>query len=851
MLKKPAAVYLYFILLLPLPVLAQQSRITGRIDDSQRVTLHGHLHPKASPQFDQGAVDPSLRLPRVTLMLQPSASQQADLDQLLAEQQDPSSPNYHRWLTPEQYADRFGVSQTDVDKIVAWLGSQNLTVAGVARGRNWIAVSGTAGAVEQAFRTQIHHYLVNGELHFANAIEPSIPASLQGVVTSIRGLTDFRLKPAWRPRSSRPFTAQPQYNNASLCDPHCIGPDDLATIYNLTPLFNASLTGSGQKLAVVGQSQVRMTDIEQYRSFFNLPANDPQPLLVPGDTDPGIVNGDLGESELDLEISGAVARNAAIIFVYSSDVMTSAQYAIDQNLAPVLSISYGDCEAAYAPSDVSSLEAMAKQANAEGITWFAASGDNGATDCYGDGFPGANSIVSVDMPASLPELTGIGGNEFTDGSGNYWSASNTANNASALSYIPETAWNDSAIDGSPSASGGGASRFFTKPSWQTGTGVPGDNARDVPDLSISASADHDGYLIFTSDSCGSRRGTVATCEGVVGGTSVGPPAFAGFAVLLNQSLVSRGLQSSPGLGNINPALYNLAETSPAAFHDITTGNNVIDVTCTFRQQDCTAGPMGFNAGPGYDQVTGIGSVDASALMTAWIAGLNQHTTSPTNPPAITGIANAGSYAQAYAPGEIISIFGSQLSSSTQTSATTPLPTQMAGVTVTIGGLAAPLWYVSPGQLNVQIPYEIPVNTSVVVTVTNNGQSASTSFVAAAAAPGIFTDQNGAPVPNSSAAQGQVITLYITGAGAVSPAQADGAAPAAGTPLDSLPVPVQNVTVSVGGVDAPMEFVGIPWGLVGTTQINYQVPAGAPLGAQPVVVTVGGIPSNTAFLTVTQ
>jgi len=161
------------------------------------------------------------------------------------------------------------------------------------------------------------------------------------------------------------------------------------------------------------------------------------------------------------------------------------------------------------------------------------------------------------------------------------------------------------------------------------------------------------------------------------------------------------------------------------------------------------------------------------------------------------------------------------------------------------------WYVSPGQLNVQIPYEIPVNTSVVVTVANNGQSASTSLVAAAAAPGIFTDQNGAPVPNSSAAHGQVITLYITGAGAVSPTQADGAAPAAGTPMDSLPVPAQQVTVSVGGVDAPIEFLGIPWGLVGTMQINYQVPAGAPLGAQPVVVTVGGIPSNTAFLTVTQ
>lgn len=841
--------------------MAQPSRIAGRIDNNQRVTLTGHISPKTLGGIDQGAVDPALQIPRVTLMLQPSASQQSNLEQLLAQQQDPTSPNYHRSLTPEEFADRFGVSQADLNRIIAWLKSQNLKVVGIARARNWIAVSAAAGAAEQAFGVQLHHYLVNNELHYANAVEPSIPVSLQGIVTAIRGLNDFRLRPALRLRGTVTLnTTQPQYNSATLCQStiapsgHCIGPNDLATIYNITPLFNAGLNGSGQTIVVVGQTDIRVADITAYRTFFSLPAINLQQTLVPGSADPGISPGDLGESDLDLENSGAVARNATINFVYSTDVTTSAQYAIDQNLAPVLSMSYGDCEAAYSASEASSMQSMAQQANAEGITWFAAAGDNGATDCYGDRFPGADNIASVDLPASLPGVTGIGGTQFTEGTGNYWSATNTASNASALSYIPETAWNDTSIAGTPDATGGGASVYFTKPSWQTGEGVPNDNARDVPDVAISASDEHDYYLIFSSDPtvCGTPTRDTATCEAGIGGTSVGPPAFSGLAALLNQSFISGGQEASAGLGNINPTLYSLFQSTPSAFHNVTTGNNVIDVTCTRTETNCTPGPVGYYAGAGYSQVTGIGSVNASALMTAWAALLGQHTTPPAtgSAPSIAAITNASSYAQSYAPGEIVSIFGSQLASSTQAASSVPLPKQMAGVTVTINGLAAPLYYVSSRQLNVQVPYETPVGTSVPLEVTNNGQNASTSFVAAAAAPGIFVSQ-GAPVPDPTAALGEVVTLFITGAGAVSPTEADGAAPAAGTAVASLPAPVQTVTVSVGGVNAPIQFAGVPAGLVGVVQINYQVPATAPLGAQPVVVTVGGIPSNTATLTVTQ
>jgi|SRR5579871_1223125 len=854
MYKNPVPFCLALTLLAATPLLAQRDRIVARIDESNRVQLRGHLHPKATPETDQGAVAPDFKLSRITLVLQPSASQKADLDQLLAQQQDPSSPNYHHWLTPEQYADRFGASQNDIAKISQWLQSQSLAVVDVARGRDWIAVSGAASSVQSAFGTEIHQYVVNGEVRFANASEPSIPAQLQGVITAIRGLNNFRLRPATR---IRPRAAQPLYNSASLCGTHCIGPDDLAAIYNISPLFQANIDGSGQKIAIAGQTQIQLSDIQQYRSFFNLPAKDPQVILAQGSSDPGIQEGDLSEAELDIEMAGAVARNASIVYVYADPnnaggVIQAAQYIIDQNLAPVLSLSYGDCEASYQASDITTLRQYAQKANSEGITWFSASGDNGATDCAGDTFPSATSLLSVDMPASLPEVTGVGGNEFSEGTGNtYWTASNSANNASALSYIPEIAWNDSAADGQPAASGGGASTLFAKPSWQTGTGVPSDNARDVPDLSLSGSADHDPYLLVTSDTtiCASGRRGGSTCQAGIGGTSAGTPAFAGMAALLNQWLISKGVQSSPGLGNINPKLYSLAQSAPAAFHDVTSGNNIINVTCPVRQRSsCTAGPVGYNAGPGYDQVTGLGSVDAYALFTAWTGG-NAHTT-PPSAPVISAVGNSASYTGGVAPGMIVSVFGTQLASSTQIASSTPLPKQLAGVTVTINGVAAPLWYVSPTQLNIQVPFETPVNQSVPLQVTSNGQSAVASFTAAAAAPGIYTNANGAPVPNTSGSRssGQFLTLFITGFGAVTPSIADGAGAVAG-PL-GLPKPVQNVTLTVGGVPANFA-IGVPPGYAGIAQVNYQIPATAPLGQQPVVVTIGGVASKAATLTVTQ
>jgi uncharacterized protein (TIGR03437 family) len=896
---------------------AQPSRIHARIDSSQRMVLTGHVHPLAVPENEVGRLDPATTLSNVTLSFSPTPDQQADLESLLVGQRTPGSPDYRRWLTPEQYADRFGINQSDLASITGWLQDQGLTVTAVANSRTWVAVSGPASRVEKAFQTEMHRYDVKGKQHFANSIAPTLPLQFKGIVRSIRGLNDFHPHVM---HHSLP-NAQPDYTSSH--GSHYLAPADHAIIYNLGPI--QSFDGTGQSLVVVGQTQINLSDVRQFRSKYGLPANDPQVMLVPGAQDPGVSKGDQDEANLDLEWSGAVARNATILYVYASDAFDAIQYAVDSNLAPVISTSYGACEGDVGPADAATVRSWAQQANAQGITWFAASGDSGAADCAYLNV----ATLAVDVPASIPEVTAVGGTEFQEAGGTYWNATNGTNLGSVLSYIPEIVWNDSALDGSPSSTGGGASKFFPKPSWQVGNGVPGDNARHVPDVAMNASADHDGYLVFSQGA-----------DAVFGGTSVPTPIYAGLAAVLNQYLVANKVQSVPGLGNINPTLYALAQNAPSVFHDITSGDNIVTVPCSTRRgTTCNSSPVGYSAGVGYDQATGLGSVDVAQLFAHWAgsvqaptattrlslqsnvpslgssdtvfltatasstdgstpsgtvtfsegsttlgsapltgnagiatatlavqgsklsqgsgtitATLNGSTTatlaisvgsgSSSNMPSIGALTNAASYAKSYAPGAILSLFGSQLANSTDIAANTPLPVNMAGVAVMVNGIAAPIWYVSPQQINFQLPYEVASGSNATLTVNNNGRTASTTIQIASAAPGIFS-------PIVGGARGSTLTLYLTGAGLVSPAIADGAAPAASTPAARLPVPELNASVTVGGVNAPIAFIGNPSGVVGVMQVNFVVPTSISTGNQPVVVTIGGTSGLAATLAVTQ
>jgi subtilase family serine protease len=580
-------------------------------------TIEGNLHPKAQRQYDRGPVEPSMKLGSMSLMVKRSAAQQAALDQLLLDQQDATSPRYHQWLTPEQYAEHFGGGQQDLDKLTNWLQSAGFSIKQVSRGHDFIVFSGTAAQVESAFRSPIHSFAIDGETHFANAAEPSVPQEFSHLVANFQGLDDF--KPKAPKRNNRASLgkvgggAKAAFITQQTGNTNFLAPDDLAIIYNTTSFYNSGYDGSGQILAVVGQSDVDMNDIETYRSVFNLPYNDPFKILVPGSQDPGIVNGDVIEATMDLELSGAIARNATILYVYSDNVVTSVQYVIDQALAPVMSMSYSvGCEWHFTSTQASAWESLAQKAAAEGITWLASSGDAGAAGCENQNMPYTAAITraSVVVPASLPHVTGVGGTELNEGNGNYWASRLGSNGGSALSYIPESGWNDEStilqnqLNGF-SASGGGASRWFSKPAWQAGFGVPSDGARDVPDVALPASEFHDPPAIVVSGQL---------LPG--GGTSAAAPTFAGIVALLNQYLVANHALSQAGLGHINPMLYALAQSSPAAFHDVTSGSNIVPCV-TGSTQDCPNGAYGYKAGPGYDQVTGLGSVDAFHLAMAW------------------------------------------------------------------------------------------------------------------------------------------------------------------------------------------------------------------------------------------
>ncbi len=1233
---------------------ATPNRVTGAVDTGQMQAIKGNMNPRASARFDRGAVDPSLHMDHMLLLFKPSAAQQADLDQLLAAQQNPSSPDFHKWLTPEEFAARFGLSTSDNSKAVAWLQSQGLTVNESGRGRNWVAFSGSAGEVSRALKTEIHRYQADGETHIANATEPSVPNALADIVGGFLGLNDFHMRSA--ATGFHPIGAEPNYNSGAL---HYLAPQDYATVYDVTPLYTAGYDGTGQTMAIVGQSGILLTDIVLFRARYNLPAKNPTVILF--GSDPGFNSAQL-EGNLDVEWSGAMAPNANIYYIYAADVLNALVEAVNLNAAPVISNSYGNCEIEF---PVAVFRSVAQQANAQGITMLSASGDAGAAGCDRQGLDAfATRGEAATFPADLPEVTGVGGTEFNEGNGAYWAAANGSSLGSALSYIPEVAWNESSTVNGLASSAGGASAFLTRPDWQTGPGVPAVNARHVPDVSMSA-AIHDGYLI-------TYQGSV----GAVAGTSASSPSLAGIVSILNQYQVAQGFQKQPGLGNINPQLYRLAQSAPSSFHDITSGSNI--VPCAQGTPDCLTGSFGFSAGAGYDPVTGLGSVDANNLVTQWNTAANavtvtltatpasatlndnvqltatvvaasgtgtptgavnftaggaalgsavltpvggfqtasvtfqasllatgnafvhatysgdaafsagagsvrlrvtppagaaaiQLTASPnpvyaapaaaqgvswqtsisvaelagvpatitgftidgqaqplaayfpstsipahgrltanvvfrnlavpltrtfaiagvdsdgnswsrqmpvsffgpqvfqnfnlsatpltmtqsaafhgpapgyvscpwsqlltldetggyafqivdltmgnvdiasqipaifgttrlapygslqgalcwngitlpaTNtvgiqladefgnvlqadvtvsftgpaanpatlsaspaavslpsqttlsvgltdttqawtasvfpgnrtaswltlsqysgtgpgqialtasgagfepgvyranivlqsanaspqflevpvmfvwsgtpsepyqgpPSVIAGATNALSYKTAASPGMIMAVFGSQLGQSVQNASTQPLPYSMAGVTATVNGIAAPLYYVSPGQLNIQVPYEAGAGPAV-LGINNQGQIAGYQFQIAPSAPGILADANGNVSPSATVTQGSTGVLYLTGDGDVTPVLQSGFSPHQGTPLSNLPKSRLPFTLTVGGIQAYLAFVGITPGVIGLTQVNFVVPASVPAGIQPVVATVGGASSAPVNLTV--
>ena len=453
--------------------------ITQGIDETKVTTLHGNTHPLARSEFDRGAAPSSLAMDHMLLVLKRSPEQEAALETLLAQQQDKTSANYHNWLTPQQFGQQFGPADADIQNVTNWLQSKGFQNVNASNGRTTIDFSGTAGQVQAAFHTSIHKYvLTNGEEHWANASDPQIPSALNAVVAGVHSLNNFPRKPLHHTggvvrrstatgkltRVSPAFTFGPFTNGCNGPNTNCygVGPGDFATIYNVPSTINGSVAGTGQTIAIVSDSDIYASDVNQFRSIFSLPAINFHQIETEPGNDPGVVfnsgNGDEVEAVLDVEWSGAIAPGATIDLVVSPTTNTtfggdtSAVYVINGNITPlpqILSNSYGTCELQLTTTGNQFYNTEWQQAAAEGITVVVAAGDSGSAGCDSYDYTNSNPVqpaqygLQVNGIASTPYNVAVGGTDFNDLTNptTYWT-NVPGTVSSAMGYIPETTYND-------------------------------------------------------------------------------------------------------------------------------------------------------------------------------------------------------------------------------------------------------------------------------------------------------------------------------------------------------------------------------------------------------------------------
>jgi subtilase family serine protease len=693
-------------------LLAQHStatpRITANVDELSLTTLKGNVPRLAQAQFDQGEAASSTQLTHIRLVLSRSTEQQAALDSYLAQLQDKSSPNYQKWLTPEQFGQLYGPADSDIAALVAWLESHGLQVETVSKGRTNIAFNGTVSQVEQAFHTSIHSFQTGTQQFYSNTTEPQIPSALAGVVMGVAHLNTIRPRPyshrgiagQFNPQTKRlePASvlsadgANPNLTTGTgtSSNPYNLWlvPGDAATIYDTPNSYNAnfssgtSYTGAGVNIGVGGDATINSSTVVDYRSRFlgNTTAPTFQycssssscsstPSCTGGTSGCGYASNtsdDGGEAYLDTELSGGMAPGATIYYYASTDLYTGIEAAIDANLVNIFSLSWGDCESNMGGA-VSGTNAwfnnLWSQAATQGIAVTVSSGDSGSAGCdvtqtsSGANVPDATGGLAVSGFASTPYNIAVGGTDFYALPSSFTTYASITNEGSAsnnydyyrtaLSYIPESTWNDSttqngAISGNIPLTGsnaniwsgsGGVSAVYSRPAWQVGTGaVDSHGMRDLPDVSLMAGSGTDSaaWLVCTdgtyksgsttyTDNCVTQSGSFSFAA--YGGTSTAAPSFAGILALVQQKTGSR-------LGQAAQELYTLYNGSHASsiFHDVTVGNNSVPCTPNLTKDgSCvettsTSGyysESGYNTTTGYDLATGMGSVDATQLVNYW------------------------------------------------------------------------------------------------------------------------------------------------------------------------------------------------------------------------------------------
>ncbi|MGA9128107.1 MAG: chitobiase/beta-hexosaminidase C-terminal domain-containing protein [Terracidiphilus sp.] len=662
-------------------------RVLAPVEESQRVILSGNLHPMiqaASGQrgmakselllfneVDLGVVEDSLNTGRMLLLLQRSPEQEAALRDFIQAAHTPGSPTYHQWMTPEEFGRIYGPDDSDVAAVTAWMESHGLTINKIHAGKVAIEFSGSAGQVGSTFQTEIHRYQVNGATHLANATDPSVPAALAPVIAGLAPVNDFH------PQSHLKVLGQAQFNaNTHQATPQwsypsgggvslALAPGDFATQYDINSVHAAMITGTGQSIAIISASNVDLSLVQNYQSLFNLNANLPQ-VVIDG-SDPG-ANSAATEAYLDIEVADSIAPGAAILLYTSGGtaltdgLALAALRAVEDDQAGVISVSYGECEMDLGQSGNAFWNALWQQAAAQGQSVFVAAGDGGSAGC--DNFDSqqvAYGGLQVNGLASTPYNIAVGGTDFyysqyASSLSTYWTMSTTTSPAVSLRQaIPEQAWNDffgfNIYDnGTPEdqsseniiAGGGGASSDalytngvgagYAKPAWQSGSGVPADNVRDLPDVSLfAANGYNDSYYPICANpgdcSSANLNSSGAVVITGVGGTSASTPAMAAIQTLVNQSTGS-------WQGQADSIYYPLASKQLAIFRDVTLGSN--SVLCYPGTANCVIGSSitnssgftvesGYSANAGYDRATGLGSVDVANLIQNW----NSVTLTPT------------------------------------------------------------------------------------------------------------------------------------------------------------------------------------------------------------------------------
>src|SRR5579872_3764771 len=904
--------HLLCLLAFPLLVSAQSNvlpRITQQVDETKLTPLTGNTHTLARSQFDQGAALASLPLERMLLVLKRAPDNEAALQTLLDEQQDKSSSNYHQWLTPDQVGQQFGVADQDIQAITLWLQSHGFQVSRVAKGRTAIEFSGTAAQVRDTFHTEIHKYEISGQEYWANASDPQIPTALAPIVAGVNSLHNFPKRPMHHlvgSFSKSKATGEVRRVGSQFTFPgssneyYALGPYDFAKIYNVMPLWAAGIDGSAQSIAIVSQSNINIQDVRDFRNIFNLPKIDPQVIL--DGPDPGMVPGDETESDLDVQWAGAVAKGATIKLVVSastnsgSGIDLSALYIVDNNLAPILSESYGECELFLGTTNNQFYNNLWQQAAAQGITVFVSSGDSGAAGCddYQGTYPEpANNGLMVNGLASTPYNIAVGGTDFMNfgqtwnvlapGSSSYWNATNDSNQASVKGYIPETTWNDScansAFDYAYESSaeincndsrlmnnvwtvgaGGGSSNCttsdavqpvscsggYSKPSWQVGAGVPNDNARDLPDISLFASNGFTGsfYIVCEADqdpnggSCNLSLNSLNFLG--LGGTSASAPAFAGVMALVNQYTNSRGQ------GNANYVLYKLPMLSSqiglncnsaltpnngCVINDVTSGT--IAMPCSANTLNCSTTNVadrygvlkGYTAGSSYDLATGLGSINAYNLVHSWglVTFIPTQTTLHVNGDKPADIVHgqavpftASVTSASGIPTGQISLFASST------------PNQPAGTfSLSSGSVSASTSLLPGGSYTITAHYPGDgdfggSSSSPSVPLTVHPENSSTALTA------LTADQNGNPVPFSGGPYGSFVYLRADVSPAVSTAGV----------LDSPPTGTVHFTDTYNG--SASNLLGNPYVL---NSLGYTVtPRGVlnfPAGSHSIIAKYSG------------